>query len=371
MIIGRYLNKEVIKTMLVVLFVLLILFMGQRFVLYLTDAAKGRIDSEIVLQLLLFQAPVFISYLLPLALFLGVLITFGKLYADHEMAVLSACGISKRRVLFYFIPLTILVSLLTGYLTLFQAPTAVYQQQEMIKEQKMKGDLSLITPGRFQQTSDGKKIIYIEDIKEENQLQRIFFAQQSGESNHNFSLILSEKGRYWSDDNQQNYLVLEKGNQYQGSPGSNKLQTSSFERYFMALTKAKDTTEISKLKAISSSDLLSDPTMPHQAELQWRLAAPLSVPLLILLALPLAKVQPRQGKFARILPGLLIYIVYMGLIVTVRGSIEDNKINPWIGTWWIHLLLLGYAFSEFSKWQWLKSIKTSLASDVNRRDSQS
>jgi len=357
MIIGRYLNKEVIKTMLVVLFVLLVLFMGQRFVLYLTDAAKGRIDSEIVLQLLLFQAPVFVSYLLPLSLFLGVLITFGKLYADHEMAVLSACGISRRRVLFYFIPLTIIISLLTGYLTIFQAPSAVYQQQEMIKEQKMKGDLSLVTPGRFQQTSDGKKIIYIEEIKEENQLQRIFFAQQSDESNHNFSLILSEKGRYWSDENQQNYLVLENGNQYKGSPGSNKLQTSSFKNYFMALTKVKEKTKVSKLKAISSSELLSDPTMPHQAELQWRLAAPLSVPLLILLALPLAKVEPRQGKFARILPGLLIYIVYMGLIVSMRGSIEDSKIDPRIGTWWIHLLLLSYAYSEFSQWQWWHRLK--------------
>jgi len=95
MIIGRYLNKEVIKTMLVVLFILLILFLGQRFVLLLTDAAKGRIDSEIVLQLLIFQTPVFVSYLLPLSLFLGILITFGKLYADHEMAVLSAPTISQ------------------------------------------------------------------------------------------------------------------------------------------------------------------------------------------------------------------------------------------------------------------------------------
>jgi len=368
MIIGRYLNKEVIKTMLVVLFILLILFLGQRFVLLLTDAAKGRIDSEIVLQLLIFQTPVFVSYLLPLSLFLGILITFGKLYADHEMAVLSACGISNRKVLFYFIPLMILISFLTGYLTIFQAPTAIYQQQELIKEQKMKGDLSLITPGRFQQTSDGKKIIYIEEIKEKNQLQRIFFAQQSNASNHDFSLILSEKGRYWSDENQQNYLVLENGNQYKGSPGNNKFQTSSFERYFMALSKAEDETKISKLKAIPSTDLLSNPTMPHQAELQWRLAAPISVPLLILLALPLARVQPRQGKFARILPGLLIYMTYMGLMVTMRGSIENSKVDPLIGTWWIHLLLLGYSYSEFTQWQWFKTIIGNGGSAVSKKD---
>ena len=93
-IIGRYLNKEVIKTMLVVLMVLLMLFVGQRFVLYLSDAAKGSFSSDLVLTLLVLQLPVFISYLLPLSLFLGLLISLGKLHTDHEMTVIMACGIS-------------------------------------------------------------------------------------------------------------------------------------------------------------------------------------------------------------------------------------------------------------------------------------
>ena len=139
----------------------------------------------------------------------------------------------------------------------------------------------------------------------------------------------------------------------------------------MALSKVKDETKISKLKAIPSTDLLSNPTLPHQAELQWRVAAPISVPLLILLALPLARVQPRQGKFARILPGLLIYMIYMGLIVTMRGTIEDSKVDPSIGAWWIHLLLLGYAYSEFTQWQWFKTIMGNSGSAVNKKDNPS
>ncbi len=357
MIIGRYLNKEVIKTMLAVLLVLLLLFMGQRFVLVLSDAAQGRFASELVLHLLLLQAPVFISYLLPLSLFLGVLITFSKLHIDHEMTVISACGISSRQILYFFVPLTVLVTLLTGYLTLFQAPTAINHQQQLIKEQEIKGDLSLVTPGRFQQTSDGKRIIYVEEIKADDQLHSVFFAQQSEDSDHGFSLIVSEKGRYWSDENQQNYLVLENGNQYRGTPGSNKLHTTNFERYFMALKAVEKITKVSKLKAIPSATLLADPTTPHQAELQWRVSAPLSVPLLIMLALPLAKVPPRQGKFARLLPGMLIYIGYMTLLLTMRGSMEDDKLSPWIGTWWVHLLLLGYSYGEFTKWRWLRKLK--------------
>ncbi len=366
MIIGRYLNKEVLKAMFVVLFVLLLLFMGQRFVQYLSDAAQGRFASELVLKLLLFQAPVFISYLLPLSLFLGILITFGKLYTDHEMDIIAACGISNRQILLHFYPLMIIISLITGYLTLFQAPSVINYQQQLLKEQEIKGDLSLITPGRFQQSSDGKRIIYVEEIKQDDQLQSVFFAQQTRNFGYEFSLIVSEKGRYWSDDKQQNYLVLEKGNQYQGSPGNNKFHTTSFERYFMALKPIEQKAGISKLKAKSSVELYTESTMPHHAELQWRLAAPLSVPLLILLALPLSRVPPRQGKFARLLPGMLIYIGYMILLLTMRGSLEDGKITPWIGTWWVHLLLLGFAYSEFTRWQWVKQLKNTKNASVQK-----
>jgi len=354
MIIARYLNREVFKTMLVVLMVLLMLFIGQRFVFYLSDVAQGHFGSELVLKLLLLQVPIFVSYLLPLSLFLAMLITLGKLYTDNEMTILSACGISNRQVLNYFMPMILVMSALTGYLTLFQAPNAVKAQQQLIKDQEVKGDLSLITAGHFQQTIDGNKIIYVENITNDDQLQGIFFVQQNNEKDYEFSLIVSDNGRYWSDETQQNFLVLENGNQYRGSPGSSKLQAMSFERYFMALKKPSIQVEESRLKARPTIELLTFPTIANQAEIQWRIAAPLSIPLLLLLALPLSRVPPRQGKFARLLPGLLIYIIYMILLLTLRYAIEADKVMPWIGTWWVHLALLIYGLIEFSERKWLK-----------------
>ena len=360
MIIGRYLNKEVIKTMLVVLVVLLLLFVGQRFVLYLGGAAKGNFSSDLVLTLLALQIPVFISYLLPLSLFLGILIALGKLHTDHEMTVITACGISDKQIFIYFLPLIALLSFLTGYLTLFQAPTATHIQKELIQEQQSKGELSLITPGRFQQTSDGSKIIYVEDVLEENNLQRIFFVEQGKDNSHDFSLIVSKSGRYWTDEQQKHYLVLEQGSQYQGSPGSSEFNTMSFERYFMELSKTDKRTAITKVKARPTSELLSNFNSTNQGEFQWRIAAPISIILLVMLALPLSRVPPRQGKFARLLPGLMIYVLYMILLITMRKGMMDEKIPPLIGTWWVHLLLLGYGYSEFTQWQWYQKLKLRL-----------
>lgn len=360
-IIGRYLNKEVLKTLLVVLMVLLLLFMGQRFVMYLGDAAQGDYSSYLVLELLLLQLPIFISYLLPLSLFLAVLITLGKLHTDNEMTIISVCGVSDRQVLGYFLPMIMLISLLTGYLTLFQAPAAIKAQQELFKAEKVKGDINLVNAGRFQQTADGKKIIYVEEITEENELRRVFYVAQEDDNTTEFSIIISEKGRYWTDEELRNYLVLENGSQYKGSPGNSKLNAMTFERYFMKLKMKTNRDGNILLKARSTSQLIEDMTSENQAELQWRLSAPLSIPLLLLLALPFSRVPPRQGKFARLLPGLMIYIAYMILLLMMRNKMEAGNISPIIGTWWVHILLLGYALSAFTQWDWLKQLKAKRA----------
>jgi len=334
--------------------VLLLLFMGQRFVLYLGDAAQGNIGSDLVMSLLMFQLPVFISYLLPLSLFIGLLIALGNLYANHEITILNACGFSQSQLLKTFMPLAIVVAIIAGYLTLFQVPKAVLAQQEMILEQQQKGDLSLLREGRFQQSSDGKSIIYVERMPQHDKLERVFFAQENPVQKTAFSIIFAQQGRFLNDPEQGNFLVLENGHQYGGNPGVKKFQTLSFERYFMELKSKDDEQRKVKLKAISTVDLLLDPSVPNQGELQWRISAPLSVPLLLLVALPLAKVNPRQGKFGRLLPGLLVYMCYSALLITMRSNMEDEKLSPMIGTWWVHLLMLFYAWSEYTHWQWLK-----------------
>ncbi|MBT8448739.1 MAG: LPS export ABC transporter permease LptF [Gammaproteobacteria bacterium] len=353
MIIQRYLNREASKAAFVVLMVLLLLFMGQRFVLYLGDAAQGLIGSNLVLSLLLFQLPVFVSYLLPLSLFIGLLIALGNLYANHEITVLKACGYSPKQLLKSFMPLAIFVSLISGYLTLFQVPYAVAAQQQMIAEQERKGDLSLLREGRFQQSSDSKTIIYVERIPKHDELEQVFFAQEDP-SEQAFSIIFAERGRFLNDPERGNFLVLENGHQYGGNPGNRKFQMLDFESYFMAIKSREDEQKKVKLKAIGTLELLKNPTVPNQGELQWRLSAPLSVPLLLLVALPLARVNPRQGKFGRLLPGMLVYLCYAALLIMMRSSMEEEKLSPIIGTWWVHLLMFAYAWSEYTNWQWLK-----------------
>jgi len=85
------------------------------------------------------------------------------------------------------------------------------------------------------------------------------------------------------------------------------------------------------------------------AELQWRLSFPISVFILVLLAVPLSRVNPRQGRFAQLFPAILIYIIYANMIFVSRNWLENGEIPWWVGMWWIHGIALLLALWLFAK----------------------
>ena len=94
------------------------------------------------------------------------------------------------------------------------------------------------------------------------------------------------------------------------------------------------------------------------AEFQWRLAMPISVFILSLLAIPLSEVKPRQGKYARLIPAIFIYIIYANLIFVARVLIQKGSLPAFIGIWWVHGLLLLVALGLLAQFfGWTKFFK--------------
>ena len=101
LIVFRYLSRELLVTLSAVSAVLLVIIMSGRFIKYLAQAAQGLLDPGVLLMIMGFRLPGFLQLILPLGLFLGVLLAYGRLYLDSEMTVLSATGMSQRRLLAY------------------------------------------------------------------------------------------------------------------------------------------------------------------------------------------------------------------------------------------------------------------------------
>src|SRR5690606_23650629 len=93
-----------------------------RFMQYLSDAVAGELASDILLLLILYRLPDFMLVILPFALFLGILLAYGRMYADNELTVLAACGFSRRKLLFMTLLCSSFIAVAAALFSLQLAP---------------------------------------------------------------------------------------------------------------------------------------------------------------------------------------------------------------------------------------------------------
>lgn len=346
MIILRYLAKEIYTTLIAVTGILLLIFLSNQFVRYLSEVAAGKFAVAMITKLMVIQIPHLLGLLLPLGLFLGILLSFGRLYADGEMTILSACGVSRIKLSRMTMCLALLITVIVASLSLWLSPQFAAYNNLLLAQAKAAPVIDIIMPGRFLASSDGRRIYYVENISRDHQsLKNIFVAEQPAENSHgasNWSVISAALG-YQSINPAQggiHQLVVEDGYRYQGTAGNNEYRILRFGKTILRLEEppayARKDQDAKPTSALWRSGMKNRLNI---AELQWRISLPLSVLLLTFLAIPLSRVQPRKGKYSQLFPSILIYIFYANMLFVARAWIESGKINPMLGLWWLHALL--------------------------------
>ena len=195
-------------------------------------------------------------------------------------------------------------------------------------------------PGRFSEVGDGA-VYHVQTVDETGEMRGIFARLQRPDGT---VLINADRARLQFDPLRgRRDLLLEDGTRYDGAPGRRDYRVFSFERYLLRLPDLKGST-IRKADALPTATLLASDEPRHRAELHWRLALPISVLVLALLAVPVSHSQPRQGRYARLLLALLVYVVYVNLLGAGRTLLGGGELAPWLGLWWAHLppLLLAW-----------------------------
>lgn len=341
MIIFRYISREVLLNMSAVSGILLLIIMSGRFIRYLTNAAAGKYSVDTVFLFLWYRLPGFLELILPLGLFLGILLAYGRLYLESEMAVLKATGMSQRRLSLYTLGPAAVVAVLVGVMSLWLAPAGV-QKTEAVFQQSQQNALDSVVPGRFQKQPDGIRSTYVEKLSDERQMQGIFVSEtQPGKS---LAVVAADSGRQIIDpDTGARYLVLENGFRYEGQPGDAKYREIQFSEYGIRLPDNRDEPEVSGVDMAPTAELFGGDAQ-ETAQLHWRISLPVMCLIVALLAVPLSKTNPRQGRFAKLIPSILLYLVYLLLLTNTRSLVEDGK-SPVIAMWGVHLLFFGFAMS--------------------------
>jgi lipopolysaccharide export system permease protein len=349
-IIFRYLLKEVAKTQLAVFLVLMTIFISQKFVRVLGDASEGSIPGQLVMTFIALKIPDLASFILPLSLFLGVLLAYGRIYADSEMTVLHACGVSEWYVVRVTLVLAVITAILTGIFTLYLAPLASEYQYTVKEELAADSGLSALVSGRFQQTGNQDAVVFIHDKdRETNSFNKVFVAQlpqgdNTGASIINSSLVYAKTGKVFEDEQGSQQLVLGDGIRYHRDIDSKEFQSVAFDKYYIQIKDQEVEHQHRKLSALTTLELYTNipPELDsaYSATIQWRIAFPLACIILVFIAVPLSVVNPRQGKFAKMLPALMLFLGYLLLLTSMRSAIEKNAIPSVIGLWPIHISAL-------------------------------
>ena len=370
MILFRYLAREVLVTMLAVSSTLLLIAMSSRFVKYLAEAASGVIAPDMLLSIMAYRVPSFLEQVLPMGLFIGILLAYGRLYVESEMTVMTACGISTRRLSLYTLMPAALVAVVVGCLSLYVSPAGINRVQEIFQDAKNSTGLELLVAGRFRTDSKTGRVTYIESLSSDRQqMQQVFFAEPSAD-NSALSLVLAEQGRVSVEQaGQSRYLVLKNGYRYIGTPGQADYGITRFDEFGQLIEEPEaQSNRYKKADARPTRQLLNSTDLEDRATLQWRISLIVLVPIIALIAQALSKTSHRRGRYVKMLPAFLIYIFYLVLLNAARDAIEKQKLSVELGMWWVHGLFLLLALMLLFGGDAWRQINSSPSKELNADD---
>jgi Predicted permeases len=336
---DRYLLREMTQVWAAVTTVLFLIILSHRLIHLLRDAAHGELPGSVVFTLLGLKAVSYLSLLLPAAFFVAAMLTLGRLYRDNEMTALGACGVSPAHLYRPLLLLAVPLSGLVAVLSLYLSPWASAHFDERREQALLSLEVTNITPGQFNELRRGEGVFFMASLSaDRKRLKDVFVYVQ-----HANKLHVASAARGYQEVNQatgDRYLVLEDGYRYEGVPGSADWRIMRFARHGVLIQERRPTSIRIDQDALPTAHLLGSSVSRYVAELQWRLSAPLSTLLLAMLALPLSRTTPRQGRYGRLVAGILIYIIYANLTTLGKEWLEKGDVGAWPGLWWVHVLML-------------------------------
>lgn len=343
-ILDRYIFKEIATTWLGVTIVLLFILLTNQFARTLGDVAKGRLPKDAALDVIGLSAVQYLTVLVPISLFLSIMMALGRLYRDSELPAMMACRTGPmgiyRPLLWLLIPITLSVA----WLSIDVGPKALVAVDRIGAEARREADLASIEPGRFTVFGSDKAVVYGERVTEDGFMEMVFLQRFIGDDV--VEVVVAARGQQVeSDDPDIRLLVLYDGRRYEGVPGTTRFRVVEFAEHGIPYRLPSLKTPDPKPRAQPVSQLFASRTLEGIAELQWRMGIPISTLLLGILAVPLSRAQPREGRYGRLAIGLLVFIIYLNMMSAAKAWIEQGTVSPALGIWWVHgvvmLLALG------------------------------
>ena len=341
-ILDRYIFREIAQTWLAVTLVLLSILLTNQFARVLGDVAKDKLPKDAIFQIIGLTGLQYLTILVPIGLFLSVMLALGRLYADSEMPAMMACRVGPVGI---YRPLSwILIPLVAGvaWLAMDVAPRALMEIERIGMEARRQADLASIEPGRFTSDKSGGAVVYAENVLGPGTVEKVFLQRRADDGR--IEVVIAERGEQRdSDDPNTRFFVLFNGRRYEGIPGTSNFRVMKFAEHGIPYRLPGVEDPELEPRAMQTVGLITSSDPAHVAEFHWRIGVPLATLILALIAVPLSRSQPRQGRYGRLAIGLLVFIVYFNLLSAGKAWLEQSTVPGSIGLWWVHALMLSFA----------------------------
>ncbi|MCB1700609.1 MAG: LptF/LptG family permease [Pseudomonadales bacterium] len=370
MIIDRHLVRQVAIPSVMVSVILSVIFVGYSLSRFLIKADAGLLNTDEVVHLTLLKVLIALEVLLPIGLFFGLMLGLGKLHSDSEIVAMQASGISEFRILRPILTLAIPLALLIAALSLYARPWAFAQSYSMLAVAEASSDIDRIKAGQFYLTrreapdstaapgdngqsgaseADRERAIFIEKISPQQALSEVFIRTRTGDeiqiiSSASGLLIERPESRYHT-------LELDNARVFKRVVDGPDLY-ARIDNFTIKVKNQQPEQPAYKAKAVASAELASSSYPKDRAEYQWRLSTPITTVLLALLAVPLSRSKPRQGRYAKLLLAFVIYAAYYNLI-GISGTWVERQTTDSI--WWVPLSLALLVVLSYLPWHSLRS----------------
>ncbi len=367
MLIKKYLAKEVYANTCVISGILVLIFLSTQLVRFLGRAAAGKLTGLMLMKIMGLEIPILLGLLLPVGLYIGILMAYGRMYVDSEMTVLQACGLSQAQLLKYTQIFSILILGLTLFLNLYLTPLLLRDKDKILAANPASILIGTLVPGRFKTFGD-QNVVYVEGMDHNiNEANHIFVARREWMSPNSDApgenktektqakvpiwRVLSAAKAYQTKNAEikGDFIMAENGTEYSGIPGQGNFRVIHFKKYGVRVPDADSISPKKEFDSLPLSTLWDEAktNLEAMAELQWRISLPLSVPILVLLAIPLSRVSPRQGRYRQLIPAILIYSIYANMQFVARSWLKNGTIPSYVGLWALHAIVLILALSLY------------------------
>lgn len=338
MIITRYITREILRPFALICGVLLLLMVSYSALVLLADAESNLVPGDLLVVLIISKTIAAFELFLPLALYITLLLGLGKLYSEQEISALQASGMSVFGLMKSLMPLIVSITILTAVVAIFVRPWAYDLRYSAKFQAQQTYDFEHLEEGYFYENKDSGQVYFVRGIDANNDIkQDIFIYQPKDEASQ---IIYAEEGFTKEGlDKLSPIMVFKNGSAYQLTK-SDADTLIDFNKFTIEPKNKQIAPPSFKRKAAPTQYLASSIDKNEQAEFQWRVTSAFKALLLALIAILLAKTSPRQGRFGKLILGILFFFFIHASSLVMKAWMEQGVLSPMPGMWSVVIILL-------------------------------